>query len=179
MRTPGKVWKILMNKKAKKQWIMSMVQQHESGLISYAFCFVKNIEVARDLVQDTFLKLWQQDTTKLKSYPKAWMFYVCRNHCLDYLKKEKPMVSVSKTSDINFAVESKAGHRLETQQSNNQLYSQISKLDQKHQEVLRLKFQNEMSYKQIAKVTGHSISYVGVLLHEGIRTLRKSMKGVR
>ena len=45
------------------------------------------------------------------------------------------------------------------------------------QEVIRLKFQNGMSYKDISRITGHSVSHVGVLLHSGIKTLRKTVKG--
>lgn len=51
----------------------------------------------------------------------------------------------------------------------------ISTLSTDQQEVVRLKFQEEMSYKEIAEVTGHSVSNVGFLLHTAIRTLRQWM----
>ena len=44
------------------------------------------------------------------------------------------------------------------------------------QEVLRLKFQNGFSYKQIAGITGLSVSNVGFLIHTGIQRLRKRFK---
>ena len=153
------------------------IQTHESELIRYGFYFVKNIEVARDMAQDSFLKLWQQDIEQIKNYSKAWLFRVCRNRCLDYLKKEKPMVSiVSIGSKQEMQVEDQTSKNLEAEQTKNHLHQQIAKLSDKYQEVIRLKFQNEMSYKQIAEVTGSSVSHVGVLLHEGIKSLRKNMQ---
>ena len=42
---------------------------------------------------------------------------------------------------------------------------------------LRLRFQEELSYKQISAVTGHSVSHVGVLIHDGIRSIRRRLAG--
>ena len=44
-------------------------------------------------------------------------------------------------------------------------------------EALRLRFQEELSYKQISAVTGHSVSHVGVLIHDGIRSIRRRLDG--
>ncbi len=165
----------------KKRWVHEQIALYESELVRYGFYFVKNIEVARDIVQETFLKLWQQDRDQIKSYTKAWLFRVCRNRCLDHLKKEKPMISMvgnnpKQANRKELRVEDQTSMRLEAEQTNNHLHQQVAKLDPKYQEVIRLKFQNEMSYKQIAEVTGNSTSYVGVLLHEGIKSLRSMMQ---
>ena len=52
----------------------------------------------------------------------------------------------------------------------------LNRLPENQQEVIRLKFQEGMSYRQISEVTGHSVSPVGVLIHEGMRTLRAKMR---
>ena len=39
-------------------------------------------------------------------------------------------------------------------------------------EVIRLKFQNGFSYQEISRISGHSVSNVGYLIHAGIKTLR-------
>ena len=44
------------------------------------------------------------------------------------------------------------------------------------QEVLRLKFQAGLSYQEIAEVTGKSVSHVGVLLHEGLKSIRERVR---
>lgn len=43
------------------------------------------------------------------------------------------------------------------------------------QEVIRLKFQNELSYKEISQVTGLSVTNVGYLIHAGLKTIRQTL----
>ena len=42
-------------------------------------------------------------------------------------------------------------------------------------EVIRLKFQNELSYKEISQVTGLSVTNVGFLIHAGLKAIRQNM----
>ncbi|MEM9420291.1 MAG: sigma-70 family RNA polymerase sigma factor, partial [Planctomycetota bacterium] len=51
----------------------------------------------------------------------------------------------------------------------------LAALPDPQQEVVRLKFQADLSYKQIAEVTGLTVSHVGVLLHQALKTLRQQM----
>ena len=53
--------------------------EFESALIGYAASIVKDEDRAKDVVQDTFIKLYEQDPEKVKGSLKAWLFTVCRN----------------------------------------------------------------------------------------------------
>ena len=48
----------------------------------------------------------------------------------------------------------------------------LETLPPNQREVLRLKFQNGFSYQEISRISGHSVSNVGYLIHAGIKTLR-------
>ena len=61
----------------------------EVPLTRYAVSILGDIERARDAVQDTFVKLYEQDPEAIEDKVKAWLFTVCRNRCYDILKKEK------------------------------------------------------------------------------------------
>lgn len=52
----------------------------------------------------------------------------------------------------------------------------LAGLPENQREVIRLKFQTEMSYQEISEVTGLSVSNVGFLIHTAIKTLRKQVK---
>ena len=54
--------------------------------------------------------------------------------------------------------------------------SLLGDLSPNQQEVVRLKFQDELSYKQISSVTGLTVSNVGFLLHTAIRRLRDGLR---
>jgi len=87
---------------------------------------------------------------------------------LDILRKEKRMVPFAdgRGEELPVAVVSTPT-----------VVSALAGLPAKEQEVLRLKLQSGLSYEDIAQVTGLSVSHVGGLIHQGIKTLRKSHGG--
>ena len=52
----------------------------------------------------------------------------------------------------------------------------LAKLPRNQEEVVRLKFQNGMSYQEISKVTNLTVSNVGFLIHTAIKTIRQQLK---
>ena len=52
------------------------------------------------------------------------------------------------------------------------LWAQLESLPTNQREVIRLKFQNGFSYQEISRISGHSVSNVGYLIHAGMKTLR-------
>ena len=53
---------------------------YESQLIAYAANILAgDVERARDVVQDTFLRLWQSEPGRVRDNLKAWLYTVCRN----------------------------------------------------------------------------------------------------
>jgi RNA polymerase sigma-70 factor (ECF subfamily) len=53
----------------------------------------------------------------------------------------------------------------------------LGRLPENQGEVLRLRFQHQLTYKQIADVTGLSVSNVGFLIHTGLKSLRERFAG--
>ena len=60
----------------------------------------------------------------------------------------------------------------ERQELGARVMSLLDTLPPNQREVLRLKFQNGFSYQEISRISGHSVSNVGYLIHVGIKTLR-------
>ena len=66
--------------------------------MNYVYSLLKDTGKARDVVQETFVKLCQQDSEKLRGSLKAWLFTVCRNGALDSLRKDRRMITVDSTT---------------------------------------------------------------------------------
>ncbi len=64
----------------------------------------------------------------------------------------------------------------ERKEDTQRIAAQLNALPPNQQEVVRLKFQHSLSYKEIAAVTGLSVSNVGFLIHTGLKTLREKLK---
>ncbi len=153
------------------EWICGLLAQSEARLIRYARRFVSK-ESALDIVQEAFLRLCKQKPRSLKGLEIPWLYRVCRNLALDQIKKEK---STLLGQDLNETHTQTPEEDLENQQTNSQLAAAIERLPEPQKEVLLLKFEEGLSYREISSVTGHSESYVGVLIHEAIVKLIKKL----
>ncbi len=61
---------------------------------------------------------------------------------------------------------------LEQREDASRVLRMLDDLPPNQREVIRLKFQNGFSYKEISRISGHSVSNVGFLIHTGLKTIR-------
>ena len=155
------------------EWIQEILLQHEGPLLRYAIRMCGDLETARDVVQETFLKLCKQERQSIEDHLVKWLFTVCRNRIFEIHRKEKKMRPLEDWELENES--SKSATPAGTAVLNDDvstLNELMETLPLREQEVLRLKFQNGLSYKEISEITDLSVSHVGVLLHATIKKLR-------
>ena len=158
------------------EWIGSAIDLYQGRLIRFASRITGDVESARDVVQDTFLRLCREDVEHVRDHLPAWLFRVCRNRALDVRKKEGPLQTLDDaTTSAREEPEADPHVRLEKGDDARRVLAAIATLPTAQQEVLRLRFQEELSYKEISAVTGHSVGSVGFLIHDGIRKLRQRL----
>jgi len=157
-------------------WISSAVQRYEGALVRYAAQITRDVDRARDVVQDTFLQLCKQDCEQLDGRLAQWLYTVCRNRALDIRRKEDRMKTMTQDQAAAQADADAVASRAEQQETVDQVSHCIDGLSDNQREVVRLKFQNGLSYKEIAAVTNLSVSNVGYLIHTAIKALRKDLQ---
>lgn len=152
---------------------------YESSLIAYA-CSIFNGDEdrARDVVQDTLLKLYLADPSKVSENLKAWLYAVCRNRAFDVLRKENRMVLSEDGEPMDWLDEWQPDPSDEAGRDEllGHVWNVLEQLPRNQREVIRLKFQHDLSYKEISSITGLSVTNVGFLLHTGIKRLRKLLQ---
>ena len=158
------------------EWVRRTLGRHEAELLRYARHLTGDAEAARDVVQETFLRLCREDRAELDGHLIEWLFTVCRNQALDVKRKERRMATVT-VEAVAEATAQTPGPESEAEQrdSADRVLELISQLPHNQQEVLRLKFQSGLSYREIAAVTGLSETNVGFLIHRGLKTVRERM----
>jgi RNA polymerase sigma factor (sigma-70 family) len=156
-------------------WIQSVMTEYEEALVRYAAHITRDIERAREVVQDTFLKLCSQDPDKIDRLAQ-WLYAVCRNRALDVLRKERRMTGISETQ-LQLQRDSRPviSTAMEQQEQLTGVMAILTTLPPNQQEVLRLKFQSDMSYAEISEITSLSVSNVGFLIHTGLKTIREKV----
>ncbi|MBA4148984.1 MAG: sigma-70 family RNA polymerase sigma factor [Verrucomicrobia bacterium] len=165
-----------MNDQRKTDWVRSALERHESSLLRYAASITGDADRARDIVQDTFVRLCAEEPAKLDGRLAEWLFTVCRNRALDVLRKEKRMTPLTEMDlEVRASEEPSPAMAAEKKETATQLLQLVGSLPPNQCEAIRLKFQGGLSYAEISQVTGHSVTNVGFLIHTGIKTLRQKM----
>jgi RNA polymerase sigma-70 factor (ECF subfamily) len=163
-----------MEDATKSSWIAAALDQYESRLIRYTAWIVGDFESAREIVQETFLRLCKEEPARIGNHLAQWLFTVCRNMALDIRKKENRMSPLTDPDTLPAAYD-RPGVSLEREETMSQVLRLTESLPKNQREVLRLKFQCDLSYKEISEITRLSVSNVGFLIHTAIKTLRKEL----
>ena len=143
------------------------VARHQAPLLRYAARLTGDADRARDIVQDTFVKLMAQPPGAVDGHLAEWLFTVCRHRALDVLRKEGRMKSLD-----SLPAGALPAATLERAETHDTLLRLLVLLPANQQEVVRLKFQNGFSYQEISRITALSVSNVGFLLHTALSRLR-------
>jgi RNA polymerase sigma factor (sigma-70 family) len=159
-----------------QQWVRSAVGRYEGPLTLYAAKLLGDAEGARDVVQETFLRLCAQDRSQVEPHLAEWLFTVCRNRALDVLRKEGRMSRLSEEQmHVVPSADPNPSDVLERREEAARVVRLLEALPDNQREVVRLKFQNGFSYREISRITGHSVANVGYLIHAGMKTIRGRM----
>jgi RNA polymerase sigma factor (sigma-70 family) len=157
-----------------RQEFEQILQRFEIPLLQYARRITGDTEQARDVVQETFIKFQRNGALRREDEPATWLFTVCRNAALNICRKERRMMYLDE--ELIEARESEQPmpfNELEQKEATGFLLQIVATLPPRQQEVIQLKFQNDLSYHQIADIMQTNANNVGVLLHTALKTLRQ------
>ena len=157
--------------------VQEAVARHQAPLLRYATRLLGgDADRARDVVQDTYVRLMAQPPAQVDGHVAEWLFTVCRNRSHDVLRKEGRMKRFEEGQVERLtAAEPLPGHTLERAEQHAAVLRLIGHLPPNQQEVIRLKFQNGFSYQEISRITSLSVTNVGFILHTAIKALRREM----
>lgn len=166
--------------KPDSDWVRSAVERFEKPLTLYAARLLGDPERARDVVQDTFLKLCAQSSAEIAPHLAEWLFTVCRNRATDVLRKEGRMTLLNdEHAQARTSPEPPPPEIIEQREDAALALKLLEGLPKGQQEVIRLKFQNGFSYKEISRISGYSVSNVGFMIHTGLKTIRTRLGATR
>ncbi len=141
-------------------------------LLNYANRFVKDLEQSENIVQDTFVYIWE-NRSKLNPDQnlKTYLFIAVRNRSLNFLRS----ASESKRSDeilteIHDTIT--AHHEIENNELSKAVYKAIEMLPDKCKEIFEMNKFDKLTYKEISDVLGISIKTVETQMSRALKKLR-------
>lgn len=159
-----------------REYVLEAVRRFEGPLTRYAARLLGDEDAARDVVQEAFLRLCVQERSHVERRLAEWLFTVCRNRALDVLRKEGRMSQLTdERVHVMAAPEPSPPETLQIKEDTERILQLLEGLPPSQREVIRLKFADGFSYKEISRISGHTVSNVGFLIHTGLKTIRGRM----
>lgn len=167
-----------MGRKADATWVQAALARYERPLIRYAAGITGDLESARDVVQDTFLRLCAANRAQVDNHLAAWLYTVCRNRALDVRKKESRMEPLAAAQVETVESRAQAPSRVAAGHETHALVLEaLTALPEQQQEAFRLKFQDELTYREIGQVMGVSLGTVSKLVAAALDAIRQQLRG--
>jgi RNA polymerase sigma-70 factor, ECF subfamily len=160
-----------------------LLERHQSKIYSYIYSMVNNADVANDIFQDTFTKVVTKldDTYDEQGKWIAWVMRIAHNATIDHIRKQRRYVDVNANSDSDYDFydrlpdegEPGSHERVEMAEDKASLMRHIAKLPVEQREVVMLRHYYELSFKEIAELTGVSINTALGRMRYALINLRK------
>lgn len=153
-------------------WLAEVLVRYEKPLLKHAYGICSDRELSRDAVQETFFRLIR---TREKGMPEnltAWLFTVCRNVLTDHIRRQKVVQFGWDLPEMEDETSSSPDHQMARGEREERLAAMVAELPERERELVRLKFQVGLSYKEIEELTGISQGNIGYFLHRAVKDLK-------
>lgn len=160
----------------------SLYDIYVGRIYRFVFFKVNRKEEAEDLVSEVFLKTWQYLTENKEKEIKSFsglIYQIARNSLVDWYraKASRPEFSLDAAPDVEeIPSEDKMVANFMVAEGAKVLLKQVRQLKQEYQEVILLRYIEELSIKEIAHIVKKSPINVRVTLHRATTILKKAMQ---
>jgi RNA polymerase sigma factor (sigma-70 family) len=149
-----------------------IVDNYADGVYRFILKNVKNSDVAKDIIQDTFEKLWIKVEDIEFEKAKSYLFTAAYHTYIDYIRKEKRIVGFEKADRRSMVDETEYKGIQEI------LDKAVDKLPEQQKAVVMLRDYEGYSYKEIAEITRLSEDQVKVYIYRARIFLKEHLKSV-
>lgn len=161
-----------------KKEFSSLFEKYHASLFRFAQTYVCCSSQSEDIVQEVFIKLWENPDIRIKSSVRSYLFFMVRNKCIDYLRSvhvedenHKLLMEsmiISDSIDIDFCDEAKE-----------KIGKAIAELPSQCRQVYNMHIFHGLKNVEIAEELGLSESSVKVQIYRAKKSLREKLYSVR
>jgi RNA polymerase sigma factor (sigma-70 family) len=160
------------------EWILAVLSEYERPLLRFAWRLLGDEDSARDVVQQSFLRLCGQSYEAIGHRTAAWLFAVCRNLAVDLSRKRNQAAVEGDYELAGFpGRELDPADSAEKADMHRQINRMVDELPLPQREAIAL-WAEGFSYRDIAEVTKTTEGNVRVIVHRALKRLRELSKQV-
>jgi RNA polymerase sigma-70 factor, ECF subfamily len=149
--------------------------RYERQIYRVCYRFVNNRDDAMDLAQEVFIKAFEHLANfRRESSMKTWLYRIAMNHCINHVKKNaREFVEIRE----NIGSTSASVHfEMEEREQREQFRLLVKRLPPKQKAILEMRIHEQLSYEEIASMSGRSISTIKASVFFALEKLRKLVK---
>lgn len=166
MKTPPELLNLLKDPAQRERGFSLLVKRYAQPLYWHARSMVVSHDWADDVVQNTFIKAWQNlPQFRFESDPYTWMYRICTHEALNILRKEKntsPLTVVPEVEDTG------GPNAEETAQL---LQQALETLPERQRMVFELRYYQEMSYHTMAEMLQLTEGALKASFHHAVKKI--------
>ena len=149
--------------------------RYERQIYRVCFRFVNNRDDAMDLAQEVFIKAFEHlSSFRRESSMKTWLYRIAMNHCINHVKKNaREFVEI--TENIG-STRASVHSDMEEREQREQFRTLVKRLPPKQKAILEMRIHEQLSYEEIATMSGRSISTIKASVFFALEKLRKLVK---
>lgn len=166
-------------KEGDRQAFMTVTSLYQKRVFLLAFSFFHNREDAMDIVQETFLRLYQKINLfqKGKNFPN-WLLKIAKNLCIDYYRKNYRRTGEfekgKNIEEMNLPLQN--GNKAFDSVDIKSIFSRsLKKLTEKQRMVFVMKHYNQLKYREISQILSISLGTVKSLHFKAVQNLKATM----
>jgi RNA polymerase sigma-70 factor (ECF subfamily) len=157
----------------------AVISLYQRKVFLLAYSMLRNREDALDVVQETFMRLYQKlDAYERQKNFQGWLLQIAKNLCIDYYRKHnsrrREMGSDKPIDDLKIAASDPESNPVSSEVRQVFLRS-LDKLGDRQRTVFMMKHYNGLEYREIAQVLRISVGTVKSLHFKAVRNLRQLM----
>ena len=149
--------------------------RYERQIYRVCYRFVENRDDAMDLAQEVFIKAFEHlSTFRRESSLKTWLYRIAMNHCINHVKKHSQ--EFVEVSEYTGKIQASTQVQLEDREQREHFRRMVKRLPPKQKAILELRINEQLSYEEIAKMSGRSVSTIKASVFFALEKLRKLVK---
>lgn len=154
----------------------SIFSTHSKTVFNYIYYKFGNEEKAYDVVQEAFIKLWENCSKVAPDKAKAYVYTIANNLYLNVIKAEK--VRLKYAPDTNAVVHESPDFLMEEQEYKEKLERVLQALPENQRTTFLLNRIDGKKYSEIAEMEGVSVKAIEKRMHLALKTLRDQIEGI-
>ena len=155
----------------------TIINEYSDTMFRFAFFKTGNEELAKDVVQESFINLWKENKV-LKEYKniQAYCFTLIKNKSIDHFRSNENRLKVVKSLHQEHELDNTIEEKLEREEKLKKMFYYLNKLEEKHATILRLRDFEGYTYAEIAELIGMSLENVKVTLFRARKALQNILQ---